>query len=217
MSRSATARRPSRRYQGSPPKSVPVLPVPARTISLDALLADGSDAAFRQMVHSLLAFLARHETVRTGHAAAIGLAGIEYTVLISVRYLAAEGNVSVRELAGHLHLSGAFITTVSNKLQKMGLLDKLVDAADRRRVRLNVTAKGDALLASLIPMQPQVNNVQFDCLSADEFRRLLSCVERLVESSDRAIALQRYLATRDGPAPVVQLRDGPARRGRPAQ
>jgi DNA-binding MarR family transcriptional regulator len=172
------------------------LPAPALTTSRKALLVDGSDHAFRQLVHTLLAFLARHETVREGHAAAIGLAGIEYTVLISVKYLAAEDHVSVRELAAHLHLSGAFITTVSNKLQQMGLLDKLVDPADRRRLRLTVTQAGDALLASLNPTQRQVNDVQFDCLSADEFHQLLGSVERLVESSERAIALQRYLQPR---------------------
>jgi DNA-binding MarR family transcriptional regulator len=151
--------------------------------------------------------------VREGHAAAIGLAGIEYTVLISVKYLAAEDHVSVRELAAHLHLSGAFITTVSNKLQQMGLLDKLVDPADRRRLRLTVTQAGDALLASLNPTQRQVNDVQFDCLSADEFHQLLGSVERLVESSERAIALQRYLQPR-APETSVPADDDtrPARR-----
>ena len=189
------------------------LPAPALTTSRKALLVDGSDHAFRQLVHTLLAFLARHETVREGHAAAIGLAGIEYTVLISVKYLAAEDHVSVRELAAHLHLSGAFITTVSNKLQQMGLLDKLVDPADRRRLRLTVTQAGDALLASLNPTQRQVNDVQFDCLSADEFHQLLGSVERLVESSERAIALQRYLQPR-APETSVPADDDtrPARR-----
>jgi DNA-binding MarR family transcriptional regulator len=169
------------------------LPVPSLTTSRKALLVDGSDQAFRQLVHTLLAFLARHETVREGHAAAIGLAGIEYTVLISVKYLAAEGDVSVRELAAHLHLSGAFVTTVSNKLQQMGLLDKLVDPVDRRRLRLIVTPAGESLLTNLDPTQRQVNDVQFDCLDAGDLQQLLGSVERLVQSSDEAIALQRYL------------------------
>ncbi len=142
------------------------LPAPALTTSRKALLVDGSDHAFRQLVHTLLAFLARHETVREGHAAAIGLAGIEYTVLISVKYLA-----------------------------------------------LTVTQAGDALLASLNPTQRQVNDVQFDCLSADEFHQLLGSVERLVESSERAIALQRYLQPR-APETSVPADDDtrPARR-----
>jgi DNA-binding MarR family transcriptional regulator len=185
----------------APRKPKVKLPAPSLTTSRKALLVNGSDQAFRQLVHTLLAFLARHETVREGHAAAIGLAGIEYTVLISVKYLATEGDVSVRELAAHLHLSGAFVTTVSNKLQQMGLLDKLVDPADRRRLRLIVTSAGEALLTSLNPTQRQVNDVQFDCLNATEFHQLLGSVERLVESSDRAIALQQYLQPRGSGGP----------------
>jgi hypothetical protein len=76
-----------------------------------------------------------------------------------------------------------------------------------------VTQAGDALLASLNPTQRQVNDVQFDCLNADEFHQLLGSVERLVESSERAIALQRYLQPR-APDTSVPADDGakPARR-----
>lgn len=179
----------------APRKSKQKLSVPSPTTSRSALLVGGSDREFRQLVHTLLAFLARHDTVRDGHAAAIGLSGIEYTVLISAQSLA-EGHVSVRELAAHLHLSGAFVTTVSNKLQQMGLLDKLTDPEDRRRLRLVVTAQGEALLARLAPIQRQVNDVQFECLDAGDFSRLLASVEKLVNSSDQAIALQKYLSPR---------------------
>lgn len=199
----------SRSAEKEKPKASARLPSPSATVSRPALLVAGNDQAFRRMVHTLLAFLARHETVREGHAAAIGLAGIEYTVLISVKYLAAEGHVSVRELADHLHLSGAFVTTVSNKLQKMQLIEKLIDPADRRKVRLTVTDAGDELLLALRPTQRQVNDVQFDCLSATEFQQLLGTVERLVESSDRAIALQRYLVARGD----VATEGKPSRKG----
>ncbi len=147
-------------------------------------------------MHTLLAFVARHDTVLEGHAAAVGLSAVEYTVLTSLKLLGAEGQVSVRELAAHLHLSGAFVTTVSNKLQEMGLLDKLTDPEDRRRLRLVVTEQGEALLARLALIQRQVNDVQFDCLDSDDFVRLLASVEKLVESSDKAIALQKYLQPR---------------------
>ncbi len=157
---------------------------------------DGSDHAFRQLVHTLLAFVARHDTVLEGHAAAVGLSAVEYTVLTSLKLLGAEGQVSVRELAAHLHLSGAFVTTVSNKLQEMGLLDKLTDPEDRRRLRLVVTEQGEALLARLALIQRQVNDVQFDCLDSTDFTRLLGSVEKLLASSDSAIALQKYLQPR---------------------
>ncbi|MGO9702927.1 MAG: MarR family winged helix-turn-helix transcriptional regulator [Xanthobacteraceae bacterium] len=177
------------------------------TISRPEMLVDGSDRHFRRLVHSLFGFFARHEAVRSGHAARIGLVGIEYTTLISIRHLdAEEGDVNVNRVADHLHLSGAFVTTVTNKLLKRGLIHKSVDPADRRRVKLQVSDKGDALLAELAPVQRQVNNVQFGCLSKAEFLQLLDMAERLIASSESAVRLQAYLADGSKPKVVVHPR-----------
>ncbi|WP_051334301.1 MarR family transcriptional regulator [Bradyrhizobium sp. Ai1a-2] len=166
----------------------------ALTTSRPELLVDGSDQQFRKLVHSLFGFLARHQTLRDGHAAVIGLPGIEYTTLIAIRHLAAQGDVHVKTVADHLHLSGAFVTTVTNKLESKGLIEKAAHQGDRRRLSLSVTSRGGELLERLAPTQMQVNDAEFGCLSAREFELLLDLVQRLVESSDRAIALQRYLA-----------------------
>jgi DNA-binding MarR family transcriptional regulator len=174
------------------------------TISRPELLINGSDRHFRRLVHGLFGFLARHEAVRSGHAARIGLVGIEYTVLISIRHLAVEEtDIGVNRVADHLFLSGAFVTTVTNKLLKRGLIHKLPDPNDRRRVRLEVSDKGNALLAELAPVQRQVNDVQFGCLSTAEFLHLLDMTERLIDSSDRAIRLQSYFGMQ--PASEIPL------------
>jgi MarR family transcriptional regulator, organic hydroperoxide resistance regulator len=189
------------------PSSGHVRKKPPLTISRPEILIDGSDRHFRRLVHSLFGFFARHEAVRTGHAARIGLVGIEYTALISIRHLEAEeGDVNVNRIADHLHLSGAFVTTVTNKLLKRGLIHKSVDPVDRRRVKLQVSAKGDELLAELAPMQRQVNDVQFGSLSKAEFLQLLDMVERLITSSESAVRLQAYLADRSKPSVVVHPR-----------
>jgi DNA-binding MarR family transcriptional regulator len=172
------------------------------TISRPEMLINGSDRHFRRLVHGLFGFFARHEAVRSGHGARIGLAGIEYTTLISIRHLdAEEGDVNVNRVAEHLHLSGAFVTTVTNKLLKRGLIHKSVDPIDRRRVKLRVSEKGDALLAELAPVQRQVNDVQFGCLSQAEFLQLLDLVKRLIASSEDAVRLQAYMAK--GPAAKI--------------
>ena len=175
----------------------------ALTISRPEMLVNGSDQAFRRLVHSLFGFFSRHQTIREGHAAVIGLAGIEYTTLISIRHLAALGDVHVRAVADHLYLSGAFVTAVTNKLMAKGLIEKASHPVDRRRLSLTVTARGAELLERLAPTQTMVNDVQFDCLSAKEFHQLLDMTQRLVDSGDRAIALQRYLAEVN----VTPLRD----------
>ena len=163
------------------------------TISRAELLVGGSDRDFRRLVHGLFGFLARHERIRAGHARRIGLAGIEYTVLISIGHLSTEGDVSVKRVADHLHLSGAFITSTVRRLVQLGLVHKKTDPGDRRRVTLTVSAKGNALLERLAPSQRQVNDVEFGCLSREEFRLLIDITDRLIASGDRAVALQTYL------------------------
>lgn len=163
------------------------------TTSRSELLINDSDRDFRHLVHSLLGFLSRHEQLRCGHGKAIGLAGIEYTTLISIAHLSVDGDVNVKTVADHLHLSGAFVTTLAQRLLKLGLIDKQTDPGDRRRVTLTVSAKGHALLEKLAPMQRKVNNAEFGCLNRQDMKYLLEKVDQLIECSDRALALQAYL------------------------
>lgn len=170
------------------------------TVSRPALLVGGSDQQFRRLVHAFFAFMSRHETIRSGHGGVIGLPGVDYTILISIGHLQADGEaVSVNRLASSLHLSGAFVTTVTNKLQKRGLITKEPDPEDRRKVRLSLTEKAWRQLTTLAPIQRQVNDVQFGPLQKDDLSFLVVVLERLIDSSDQAIKLQAFL-TSDLPA-----------------
>lgn len=164
------------------------------TVSREELLRDGSDGEFREMLHGLLAFCSRLESVRGGLARAVGLTPIQYTILISVAHLETAGGVNVNQLATHLQLSGAFITIETGKLLSLGLLTKEPDRADRRRVSLKTTEKGRQLLESLAPMQVAVNDVLFEFLDAAGFRRLRGMVEEMTACGDRALALMSYLS-----------------------
>ena len=139
-------------------QDVPQTPL---TVSRQELLVDGHDAMFRKLVHDFFAFNARHDAVRAGHARQIGLAGIEYTILISVARLSRGGTVNVKTLADHLHVTTGFIANTTNKLQDMGLIEKTPDPEDRRRILLTITDKGRADLEALAPRQRQVNDVEF--------------------------------------------------------
>jgi MarR family transcriptional regulator, organic hydroperoxide resistance regulator len=163
------------------------------TISRPELLLEGRDRQFRHLVHGLFGFAAHHERIRNGHARVIGLAGIEYTVLIAIAHLSQDGDVNVKTVADHLYLSGAFITSVVGRLVSHGLIIKKTDANDRRRVTLTVSGQGRAALERLAPIQRKVNDIEFGCLSRKEFELLTGIVERLIESGARAVALQSYL------------------------
>jgi len=170
----------------------PVVPL---TISREALLVDGGDQVFRKLVHAFFAFNVRHEMIRDGHARRIGLAGTEYTILISIAHLSQDGPVNVKSVAEHLHVTTGFITNTTRKLQTRGLVKKTQDKTDKRKTILTVTDRGIALLEELAPFQRQVNDAEFGALSRAEFLQLSDAIERLVQSSESAIALQDGLGT----------------------
>lgn len=162
------------------------------TVSRPDLIINGTDRTFRELVHNLFGFFALHERLRSGHGKYIGLGGVEYTVLISIGHLAREGDVNVKTVADHLHLSGAFITATTNRLLKLGYIHKTVDTADRRRVTLTVSTKGRAALESLAPVQRRINDIEFGTLNRDEFLKLNDMLRRMIADSHRAVALQDY-------------------------
>lgn len=165
------------------------------TVSRPELLVDGSDVKFRELVHDMLALGARHEAVRNGHAGFIGLSGAQYTTLVTIRHLQ-DTPATVRLIAEHLHVSPTFVTAETNKLQRSGLITKTRSKTDSRAVNLAVTQTGHQLLAQLAPAQRQVNDEQFAELTAAEFYELHRLVQRLVRTSDNAIARQRLIASR---------------------
>jgi DNA-binding MarR family transcriptional regulator len=162
---------------------------PPLTVSRAALLAGGSDAPFRELIHNLIAYGHRLDTCRVAFAALIGVSGAQYEILMLVGR--ADG-LSVGEVAQRLHRSGAFITIEANRLVQRGILAKASDPADRRRVRLGVTAKGRALIARMAPYQRRVNDALFDCLDGKRFAQLRALAAELVACGDRAVAMLEW-------------------------
>jgi len=168
------------------------------TVTQPDLLSDGTDAQFREMVHTLLAFSVRLEAVRQEFGAHIGLTGVQYTILISIAHMQGQNGIGVNATAQHLALSGAFVTIEVGKLVKLGLLTKRTNPDDRRRVLLQTTEKSDQLLSSLAPLQQEVNDVLFEPLSASQFQTIVPLAKNLLDSSDKALALAHYLTGTKG-------------------
>jgi MarR family transcriptional regulator, organic hydroperoxide resistance regulator len=99
----------------------------------------------------------------------------------------------VKTVADHPHMSGAFITTVTNKPQVLGQVEKTQDSVDRRRISLVVTEKGKFLLRSLAPYQREINDVEFASLGKQDFQFLSRILEALIVSGDEAVL--RYKAS----------------------
>jgi DNA-binding MarR family transcriptional regulator len=160
------------------------------TVSRAALLVDGSDADFRQLIHDLIAYGHRLDACRDAFAAIIGVSGAQYEILMLV---SRSDGMAVGEVAARLHRSGAFITIEANRLAERGILDKGSDPADGRRVLLKSTAKSIVLLKKLAPYQVRVNDVLFEKLDARRFRQLRALAGELVASGDRAVSMLEFL------------------------
>src|SRR5258708_26384221 len=123
--RSTTRTAPARSAPNGKPARASRQAIPLTT-SRPELLTQGRDRQFRHLVHALFGFASHHERIRSGHGKAIGLAGIEYTVLISIAHLAVDGDVNVKIVADHLYLSGAFITSVTQRLLRLRIIPKRI-------------------------------------------------------------------------------------------
>ena len=126
-------------------------------------------------------------------ARAHGDPGCESSTLFSSRSLGSVESSDVKTRHWRIICTSApGSSPTSPKLQTLGLVQKTTDAADRRRTVLTVTRKGRDSLAEEAPFQRQVNDVEF-ALTADDFRQFSRIVSALVDSSEQAVNLQRYL------------------------
>ena len=168
------------------------------TVSRKALLVDGNDEAFRQFVHDTLAFSARIEAVRNTLASVIGMAGAQYTILISIAQEQGPNGVGINHIAERLHYSAPFVTIEVNKLVASNLVEKRGNPDDRRRVLLTVTPKAKDLLNQLAAVQRPVNDTLFSTLSAADFQRMRQKMSELVGTADQALNLAGLMSNQLG-------------------
>lgn len=159
----------------------------------DFLDPSGDDENFRHFIHDLQALSTRLDVIRSGFGELVNLTGVEFSMLVATGHLNGHGPVYVNVLADYLHLSGAFVTLQTNQLAKKGMIKKVKDAEDGRRVQLTVTKRAENTLKILAPAQCQVNDVMFNGFSKSDFKKFASSVELLLEGSAKALPLLDYL------------------------
>ena len=151
------------------------------------------ETRFERLISCLTALFYRHHDLMQGYATLAGVAGIEYIVLTSIRHLEAKGDVFLMTVADHLRLTSGAITRVTNQLADNELVKKTEDASDRRRTRLTLTPRGVELLNTLVPARTEINDLWLNWMNSAEFMIFAEVTERLIESTNRALAFQNYL------------------------
>jgi len=167
------------------------------TTARPELMNDGTGERFRQLVNDLFTIAVRMDAVRRRFSELIGVTPPQYSILITVAQLEAAGageGATVRAVAEHTHVSGAFVTAETGKLVRAGLLAKRPNPADGRSVLVSLTPKARMALEGALPHIRAVNDVFFGRLDAEEFEFLSVAASRIVDASASAVLLAHALS-----------------------
>ncbi|MDK9759524.1 MarR family transcriptional regulator, partial [Vibrio sp. D173a] len=121
--------------------------------------------------------------------------GLTGPQLILMRAIQEMGNVTIKELSNHTNVSQATTTTIIDRLEQNGYVQRVRSVSDRRKVHANLTEKGQDLLNSApSPLQDNFVN-KFQSLESWEQSLLLSSMQRIssmmnAEDIDAAPVLQ---------------------------
>lgn len=99
-------------------------------------------AEFRHLLARFLAF--SQAAARTA-----GLAPRQHQALLAIKGFPREGGVTIHDLAERLCIQHHSTVELADRLAEAGLVVRRQDAADRRRVFLDLTAQAEAMLAGL--------------------------------------------------------------------
>ncbi len=146
------------------------------------------DADFRDFITELFAMAAGMQSLRRAIARRIGLGGTELGILLSLSRLGADGSVNIKQVANHLHVAAAHITTEVNGLVAHGYIAKQVSAQDSRAVELLVTEKGLDILLSIGPNLQMINEALFDPLSTQTVQNQRRFFQRVLSGLPAALA-----------------------------
>lgn len=163
-------------------------PFPPLTTSREALLSGGRDHGFRDLVTDLIDFAARLQSIREALARRMGVTPPQYNILMTLAHYPSEGKMTVTDLAGRLRVSVPFIVTETRRLGEVGLLSRAPDPNDRRRVYLELTAEGRAIIVALAPLQRRVNDELFSSLTRKDLKTLRDITSGLLASCDAAFS-----------------------------
>lgn len=157
------------------------------SVSAPSLLRAGSDRAFQKLVFNLFTISARIEQIRVHFASRMRISGPQYSLLRAVASLQGNEGIRIGAVAEHLHVTSTFITAQSTVLAQRGFLKKKEDVTDRRASLLSLTLKGELLVDEIIEQIRPINDIFFGGLQEAEFDTLSAIVERLVDSSRKAV------------------------------
>jgi len=141
--------------------------------------------AFRRTMHVNKQFLGRIMAEKGGHPGAAGV----------LRVLSSHEGISQRDLAEILHLSRPTVTTMLQRLEQHGLVERWDDEADQRLTRIRLTDTGRTQAATFQTSFAEYVDATMGAMSETDRRELARLLGVLADNTAAALARLETTAT----------------------
>jgi MarR family 2-MHQ and catechol resistance regulon transcriptional repressor len=105
--------------------------------------------------------------------------GLTASQFSTLKVLKLRGAIPQKEIATYLLKTGGNVTVVVDNLERMGLVQRARDKADRRLVFVSLSASGEELFDNLYPAHRLRIEKAMNSLSTEEFDQLTSLLNKL--------------------------------------
>jgi DNA-binding MarR family transcriptional regulator len=139
-------------------------------------------------VDALISGIARRSGI--SHAALNALAVIE----------AGGGPIPVGQVTAQMHTTTATMTTVLDTLERKGLVRRTPDAADRRKVLVDITPEGQQVLDDVLPAVQQAGVAAMASFDDVSLQHLLDVLSGIADAIDAVPEVLPRPAPRRAPA-----------------
>jgi DNA-binding MarR family transcriptional regulator len=119
---------------------------------------------------------------------------------ICLRVLAAHDGMSQRDLGRALHLTPPTVTTMLQRMERAGIVERHPDEADQRLTRVRLTAEGRQLEERLRGIFARYIGQALDSMTVHERQELERLLSLLADNTARALA---SAGPGDEPAPAT--------------
>ena len=126
---------------------------------------------------------AQHEVflVFSERLADYGITPGQYGVL---NCLWSQGSAAPKEIARLLRLENSTVSGILDKLQKRGLVNRVLALNDRRSIRVEPTREGLALRDDVLHTVEELNREVLAAFVPEERRQLLDLLRRLIDAAE---------------------------------
>jgi DNA-binding MarR family transcriptional regulator len=106
--------------------------------------------------------------------------GVSHAALNALAVIEGEGKPMLSgEVGARMHITSGSVTALLDNLERKGYVERTSDAADRRRVLVDVTPAAQALLDELLPAVQQVCRNLMDRIGAEREQILLALLDEI--------------------------------------